>query len=77
MHDIRGASAWYAAARMIFKVSQSTTSHTIRLHCAAANRVRPDAQHHTLHLAITARPDNPAAWTSCALTDTDDGLSVS
>lgn len=77
MHSIRGASAWYSAARMIFKVSQNTSARTIRLHCVAANRVRPDEQHHTLRLAITARPNNPAAWTSCALTDVDDGLSTS
>ena len=77
MHSIRGASAWYSAARMIFKVSQNTAARTIRLHCAAANRVRPDDQHHTLRLAITAEPDNPAAWTSCALSDVDDGSSAS
>ena len=77
MHSIRGASAWYAAARMVFKVSQQTASRTIRLHCVAANRVRPDEQHHTLRLAITSAPGNPAAWTSCALTDKDDGLSAS
>lgn len=75
MHDIRGASAWYSAARMIFKVSQNTAARTIRLHCAAANRVRPDDQHHTLRLAITAAPDNPAAWLTCTLTDTDDRAS--
>lgn len=77
MHSIRGASAWYAAARMVFKVSQQTASHTIRLHCVAANRVRPDDQHHALRLAITSKPGNPAAWTSCAVTDLDDGASVS
>jgi hypothetical protein len=76
LDDVRGSSAWVAAARVVFSVAQSPDSRLIELRCLAANRFRPADAHHTLRLNVTTAADNPAAWTSCSLVDADDGLSL-
>lgn len=76
LDDARGSSAWVAACRTIYSVSQSSEARTIQLRCLAANRFRPDDAHHTLRLEIAADPENPARWTSCSLVDADDGSST-
>ena len=69
LEDLRGASAWGAAARVVYAVSK--TDETIRLTCTKANRGKPAAMCHDLTLAIESDADNPAAWTSCTLLEED------
>jgi hypothetical protein len=74
LDDVRGSSAWVAAARVVFSVAQSPDSRLIDLRCLAANRFRPADARHTLRLIVTTAADNPAAWASCSLVEADDGL---
>lgn len=69
LEDLRGASAWGAAARVVYAVSK--TDDTIRLTCTKANRGKPAAMCHDLTLAIESDADNPAAWTRCTLLEED------
>lgn len=66
IHELRGAAAWAAGARLVFGVSNQ--GDHVTLQCLKANRLRADLRHE-LELTIAVDPAIKTRWTSCTLTD--------
>lgn len=71
IHELRGAAAWAAGARLVFGVSNQ--GDRVTLQCLKANRLRADLRHE-LELTIAVDPAIKTRWTSCTLTDRNAGL---
>jgi len=70
IHEMRGAGAWAAGARLVFGVTHRAGHVTLT--ALKANRLRSDLRHE-LDVAIVADPDMPTRWQSCTVTDTNAG----
>ena len=70
VHELRGASAWAAGARLVFGVTNK--AGRVTLSALKANRLRSDLRHE-LRLEILADPDLATRWRSVTVTDANAG----